>query len=380
MKIVSIEPTPSPHSMKINLDQSLPKGVSRSYTHENAADAPEYIHQLLAIDGVKSIFQVLDFITIDRYPKSDWPLILEQVRHVFGDGESLSADLPLGNTRETFGEIHVSVQTFRGLPIQIKLIAGEEEVRFPLPDRFTEAIMRAQTASTNLVTERKWEEIGIRYGDVNEIGEQVVQEIDAIYPDERLERLVARALEQRQDEPEASEGLSLSEIDQRLEDPDWKKRYAALTLLQPVPDAFPVLLKALKDSKTSVRRLATALLSEFDKQDALPYLFRALKDPSATIRRTAGDALSDIGDPAATEAMAEALSDSNKVVRWRAARFLYEVGDERALPALRTAQDDPEFEVSLQVKMAIERIEGGEEAGGTVWQRMTQSIRERKNK
>ncbi len=72
--------------------------------------------------------------------------------------------------------------------------------------------------------------------------------------------------------------------------------------------------------------------------------------------------------------MAEALKDSNKLVRWRAARFLYEVGDERALPALREAQDDPEFEVDMQIKMAITRIESGEEASGTVWQQMTRSI------
>jgi HEAT repeat protein len=52
--------------------------------------------------------------------------------------------------------------------------------------------------------------------------------------------------------------------------------------------------------------------------------------------------------------------------------FLYEVGDETALPALKQAEDDPEFEVSMQVKMAIERIEGGEEAKGSVWKQMTE--------
>lgn len=41
--------------------------------------------------------------------------------------------------------------------------------------------------------------------------------------------------------------------------------------------------------------------------------------------------------------------------------------------ALRAAEDDPEFEVSLQVKMALERIEHGEEAKGSVWKQMTES-------
>ena len=57
--------------------------------------------------------------------------------------------------------------------------------------------------------------------------------------------------------------------------------------------------------------------------------------------------------------MIRALKDKSKIVRWRAAMFLYEVGDENALPALKEAEDDPEFEVALQIKMAIERIEGG---------------------
>ena len=53
--------------------------------------------------------------------------------------------------------------------------------------------------------------------------------------------------------------------------------------------------------------------------------------------------------------------------------FLYEVGDERALPALKRAEQDPEFEVSLQVKLAIARIEQGEEAKGSVWKQMTEA-------
>jgi len=121
----------------------------------------------------------------------------------------------------------------------------------------------------------------------------------------------------------------------------------------------------------SVRRLAAVYMGDIRDPAVLPYLFEALKDRSAIVRRTAGDTLSDIGDPAAISPMCEALKDENKLVRWRAARFLYEIGDETALPALRDAADDPEFEVRLQVQMAIKRIESGEAAAGTVWQQMT---------
>ncbi|GAA3327103.1 hypothetical protein GCM10020331_065740 [Ectobacillus funiculus] len=106
----------------------------------------------------------------------------------------------------------------------------------------------------------------------------------------------------------------------------------------------------------------------------LPLLYDAMNDKSVTVRRTAGDCLSDIGDEEAMPVMTQALKDPSKLVRWRAAMFfLYESGDESALPALREAQDDPEFEVAMQARLAIERIEGGEEAKGSVWKQMTES-------
>jgi HEAT repeat protein len=72
--------------------------------------------------------------------------------------------------------------------------------------------------------------------------------------------------------------------------------------------------------------------------------------------------------------MLQTLKDPNKLVRWRASRFLYELGDESALPALRAAQDDREFEVAMQVRQAIERIESGKVGQGPVWRQMTQTI------
>jgi len=72
----------------------------------------------------------------------------------------------------------------------------------------------------------------------------------------------------------------------------------------------------------------------------------------------------------------QTLKDKNKLIRWRAARFLFEHGDEGALGALRECQDDQEFEVRMQILQAIERIESGKEALGTVWQQMTGKSKE----
>ncbi|MNT89399.1 hypothetical protein D3C72_2301170 [compost metagenome] len=100
-----------------------------------------------------------------------------------------------------------------------------------------------------------------------------------------------------------------------------------------------------------------------------------MRDSAPAVRRTAGDTLSDIGDPAATPVMTASLTDASKLVRWRAARFLYEVGTAEAEEALKAAADDPEFEVGLQARMALERISSGEEAAGTVWQQMSERRR-----
>jgi len=92
------------------------------------------------------------------------------------------------------------------------------------------------------------------------------------------------------------------------------------------------------------------------------------KDEAVGVRRAAGDALTDLGDATPISPMIETLKDQTKPIRWRAARFLFEHGDESALGALRKYQDDPEFEVRMQIRQAIERIESGKEAQGTVWQ------------
>jgi hypothetical protein len=371
IKILSIEPTPSPNVMKLNMNETLPAGVSRNFTKKKTENAPDYISRLLAVEGVQGVFQVQDFIAIERHPKAQWKEILAHAGQILGDDSILTTTNP--SAASTFGEVQVSVQIFKGIPMQVKLAAESEEVRFGLPERFAKAISRAQTASQNLILERKWEDQGVRYGTFKEIGEEVVQEISAAYDEARLEALVAQANDQHGASENKAAAVPAEQTVDMLDHPDWEKRFAALDRINPTVKDLPILARALEDSETSIRRLATVYLGMIGTE-ALPHLFKALKDKSAAVRRTAGDAISDIGDPLAIGPMSESLQDANKLVRWRAARFLYEVGDSSAVPALREAQDDTEFEVSLQASMALERIERGEAASGTVWQQMTRSI------
>ncbi|OAS20622.1 virulence factor [Paenibacillus oryzisoli] len=376
MKIISIEPTPSPNSMKLNMDESLPGGVRETYTKKNLSGAPEEVQKLLAVPGVISVFHAADFIAVDRSSKGDWQFILAQAREIYGEaqgaaGAGVLAEQPAADA--AYGEAQVLVQMFRGIPLQVRVRTGAEEARVAMPERFTQAAVRAGTASPNLIKERKLEELGVRYGELSDIAGEVVQELDASYDDARLEELVSHAMQETSDTPAAPEAATgdLVAAEEQLRNPDWKLRYAALQKIQPSLETLPLLVHALQDENTSLRRLATVYLGDIKEPEVLPYLYRALEDDTASVRRTAGDTLSDLGDPAAMPAMAKALKDRNKLVRWRAARFLYEVGDHSVLPDLEQAADDPEFEVRMQVKIALERIEGGHAAEGSVWQQMT---------
>ena len=372
MKLLSIEPTPSPNSMKLNLSESLPRGRRLSYTTKEIEQVTEPYKSLLSINGVKSVFHTADFIALDRKPGSDWATILGEARVILQGDASLNA--AISNQGTNFGEAQVLVQMFRGIPIQLRIRTIDGESRAAMPERFIEAINKA--AGSTMIRERRLEEFGVRYGSVEEITTAILQELNASYTDERLQQLIDASLALGVSEQAVSEVVRPTPLDgqavlAQFESTEWETRYAALDRYALDDYAITILKKAIKDENTSIRRLAIIFLGELKTDDVYPLLYEALKDSSASVRRTAGDTLSDLGDEGAIEPMIEALADKNKLVRWRAARFLYELGDERALPALKVAAQDTEFEIQLQAQIAIERIERGEEAAGTVWQQMT---------
>lgn len=372
MKIMAIEPTPSPNTMKVILNEELPMGKSNNYKKEKSDGAPKEIKEILSIEGVKGVYHVADFLAVERNAKYDWKDILPQVRMAFGEAAQLEKEHEQ-KVNEHYGEIKVSIQKYKDIPMQVRLTDGTEEKRFGLPEIFMHALSNAQSKEDNVVLVRKWVEAGVRYGDFDQVGKEVVEELMAAYPDSRLSLLVnqAKNSEKNIEKPIRSRlKLSLSD----LEHSDWRIRYQKLEQMDdPTIEDLPVLKKALHDEKASIRRLATVYLGMIEDVNVLPLLYIALKDKTVTVRRTAGDCLSDLGFNEAMKEMMHVLKDGSKLVRWRAAMFLYEVGDETALPALKAAEDDPEFEVSMQIKLAIERIEHGEEARGSVWKQMTEA-------
>ncbi|MDV2581983.1 conserved virulence factor C family protein [Alkalibacillus haloalkaliphilus] len=382
MKIISIEPTPSPYSMKINVDETLADMQTETYKRDDdLSSAPQYVHQLFNVEGVKELYRVIDFIALERDPKVEWESILPKVKEVLGaaDTPSESTDQHSQSEEDPYGEVKVFIQMFRGIPMQVKLEENEEEKRFGLSQRFADAAMEASKESTNMLMERKWVEQDPRYGDPNDIGQDIVDEIEATYDEKRLNTLVKLATSDQQ--ADASQAKVLEPLtEDKLQQDDWKARYAALDRMpDPTIEDLPLLGQALDDPKMSIRRLATAYLGMVEDRQTLPYLYKALEDKTVTVRRTAGDCLSDLGFTEAIPKMVKGLEDRSRIIRWRAAMFLYEYGDQTAIPALEKALNDPEFEVRMQAKMALSRIQEGEAAQGSIWKQMTEMTKMKKD-
>lgn len=367
MKIVAIEPTPSPNTMKVILDQELPFGTANNYNDKNKQDAPKEIQEILSIEGVKGVYHVADFLAVERISKYDWENILAAVRNAFGEQHEASVGEQID---EHYGEVYVHVQMFKGIPLQVKIFDSISEQRFGLEKRFIDAFNKAMQGDENYILQRKWVDYGVRYGDKEEIGKSIVDELEAAYPESRLAELITANNEKKTVVEQRKRKVNIEEFEKE----DWEKRFQLLDqMADPEVSDLPLLEKALEDEKMSIRRLATVYLGMIEDKKVVPSLVRALQDRSASVRRTAGDCISDLGFEEFEPAMMEALKDRNKLVRWRAAMFLYETGTENSLKALEEASNDPEFEVKLQVKMAIARISQGKEAMGSVWKQMTEA-------
>ncbi len=383
MRLKSVETTPNPNSMKLNFHESLGKAIT--YTAENIDGSPGFVRALLNIEGVKSIFVCQDFITINRAPGAIWDNILAAAKQICAadaatdTGADTAVDAVFSTQPATSrepsappqmdGQVSVVVQTFKGIPIQVKVFAPGAEVRVALKERFMTAAqsVRDQTKA-DFLQERYWADWGVRYGEPNEIALQVADEIEGTLDEESLKQLCdAAAGKLVKETPKAS----LQEQEASLTSSDWHVRLRTVQELGLQEDDIPMLERALLDEQMQVRRFAAAGLGATGSSKAVAPLCRALLDDVAVaVRRTAGDALSDLGDVAAEEAVCKALSDENKLVRWRACRFLCEVGTKKALPDLEAVLNDMEFEVRLEAEAALDRILKGDKGLAPVWKRM----------
>src|SRR5260370_4678676 len=253
--------------MKLNLDERLAKGVAITYTNENRGDCPASIEKILAIPGVTSVFRVEDFMAIQRKPTAGWEDILSQARVVLEyAGVNNTKPESAETSDKKWREVTVWVQYFRGLTMLVKVASGSETTRLPLPERFGQALERAMGASENMLMERKWKDEGPRYGDLRDVGEAVVGEISAVYDEKKLRELVERAYPPDLREQVKASQEELGELVRAFESPKWEERFAALKELgrnataQIDSRSLSLIIRATKDPKMSIRRLAVVFL------------------------------------------------------------------------------------------------------------------------
>jgi hypothetical protein len=369
--LISIDTTPNPNSMKLNLSDTLPQ--SGTFTLGNEAASPEVVQQLLRIDGVQSIFVSACFLTINRDPRIDWEAILQAARSVFTNNDEQTPSEEQAHSTDTYGQIQVLVQIFRNIPIQIKVTDGKTEKRVGLPARFGELARELQEHfRADYLKERHWSDYGVRYGILDDVAQEVAEEIEALLDVDTLDQRKLLAISNSASQTKIKIQAPQPQRSQNTE-PDWHERFRAVQEIEASEETFSFLLEALWDSQPQVRRWAAAKLAAIKTPQSVEALSQCLlSDSNVGVRRTAGDSLSDIGDVAAQEVMCKALDDKNKLVRWRAARFLAEVGTEAALPSLEAVKNDLEYEVRLEVEAAIQHIREGSKASLPVWKLMSQ--------
>jgi HEAT repeat protein/peptidoglycan/xylan/chitin deacetylase (PgdA/CDA1 family) len=121
-----------------------------------------------------------------------------------------------------------------------------------------------------------------------------------------------------------------------LTDADTDIRKAAAGRLIFVHDKKCVqpLLKALQDTDPLVRRHALYALERLKAQEAVPAIITALKDPVMEVRYEAALTLGKIGGKQAVEPLVAALDDTSPVVQNEVIKSLGLVGDKKILPKL----------------------------------------------
>ena len=259
--------------MKLILKESLHPNVSHHVTADQKEEAPGLLKSILEIEGVKGYYHVADFIALERFPKANWETILSEVKKCFGElHEETEMSAEKAEPDEHYGEIRVYIQMFRSIPIQIKLDINGTEKRVGLPERFMNAIMKAQEASDNMILERQWVEQTPRYGEAEEIENDVAEEISAAYDQNRLDTLVKEAFQT--DKGKIESPFKKVTLEQ-LESPDWRERYRALDRMEPSIDDLPILEKALHDEKVSIRRLAVVYFGMLEVQPFFRIIRRA---------------------------------------------------------------------------------------------------------
>jgi hypothetical protein len=414
--VSKIESTPNPSSFLIQL--SAPLGgledmvgslKGRSYSTITIL-TPAEIADILAIDGIESVYAMASALTINKKATAKWDAVLPLVLEALGveNDQELLKGLPTSATGQeastaSSGQVRIRLQISNKMPIQIEGIGFlGTTTRKKLAPKFAQHMELLVNGGVDFFSDRKWVDRGMRYlsdeaGLLDEEHEQenfelmtVLQaeseEYDAAYSEERLAALVAKEL--GDNVPKSSSTIATTSVSEM----DLQSVHQRCDLAQEGDvEALTILSCFVKSHKgnTAARRNALAYLggtgsSYPGNESVFEAVVSALRNEKSPImRRTAGDALSDLGDKRAVPYAIEAVTDRSKLVQWRAARIVGELGDSmESAASLKEASFSFKyaFEVAFEIKDAMRKVReralnkdvgiNGGPAAGPMWKQI----------
>src|SRR5699024_1210192 len=255
---------------KIRLTTEVPEGKTYNFKKDDAYKAEYPMSSLLQVNGVKGIYHVMNFMAVERDARVSWEAILKDIQKIMNKDDQVDAPITEEVLEETFGEVYVHVQTYKDIPLQVKVYDSEAEVRLGLSERFIQAMEEVHSAEVeNYILLRKWADYVIRYGEKEEVAETIVHEVEAAYPNERLQAIIEQHKDGKEIEVTRGRKVTLEEF----QVDEWEKRFQLLDQM-PDPDMSDIdlLNVALEDEKTSIRRLATVYLGMIEDKAVIPYI------------------------------------------------------------------------------------------------------------
>jgi len=428
---------------------------------------PDALTSILRLETIDFVFAMPTVLTINKKAFGTWetllPSVLESLLEESPSKQEQMAGLlrdflVLGNEEgappTVAGQVTVRIQTAGGIPIQIEATGsrfGTVERRKLFQPKFQQAMneVRDRNPSFDFFGGRVWTNKGVRYisredgddedsdgeeeseldpllasllssslpsseekrekEDLDEVLLMESDEVDAAYPLQRLERIVAENC--------PGEGDLDTTTTQTAESQD---SAVAVGLLLPPEKIDLAAVDAYCDASEAGDATALAALVSFvgsrkgplpARRNALAFLggtaglmenndnedlifaavtgaFRSERSPA--MRRTAGDALSDLGDDRAVPHAIDVLrQDRSKLVQWRAARILGELASSAEAASVletlaATATDDGyAFEVAFEIRDALRKVRGRLNGGdndntiatGPMWKQIQEGTR-----
>lgn len=437
--VKSIVSTPNPLSFKLELDHVILSGCGQTFQFANEEGCPEVVCNILGFNGVESVYTMPDWVCINKLPgeSHSWNDLLPLCVAALG-GPSIGSEaldaldrLNMNNEKRLSTEsalvisdnqisATIRLQASNGIPIQIEASDGLTTKRQALSQRFStimeEFISQKSTGKMQFFEGRTWVKQGTLYADtIDDALVAAVDDVEAMYSEERLQSLIGRAALKTQD-PSFSTTQDMT-VSGRLFSLQSLRNSSALSTVEHLCNlasdkfnedkdnsALLVLTGFVRDGLGSIpaRRMAIAYVGsctgEFystNKDEIFKCLSIAfVQEKAAGMRRTAGDSLSDFGDERAVPLAAkQLLIDDSKLVRWRAARILGELGGpsledsegdklvrntlNTAITALQEAilVDLQSFEVVFECTNSLALLQNGEgEKSIPVWQKMAGGI------